>query len=142
MIKEGTSAATIRFESGAIGYHGATWGARGTKLGYSFHIHMEKGMLEYDHKEGVIRLYDKDLIHEPGNVNANNSFKVLWTRGSIASKLTQHEMNHFLDCIRTGKTPITDGWTSLQGLRVIWKLYDAEKFGVVADLRDCALPEK
>lgn len=142
MIKEGTSAATIRFESGAIGYHGATWGARGTKLGYSFHIHMEKGMLEYDHKEGVIRLFEKDLIHEPGNVNAGNSYKVLWTRGATASKLTQHEMNHFLDCIRNGKTPITDGWTSLQGLRVIWKMYDAEKFGVVADLRDCALPEK
>jgi hypothetical protein len=43
--------------------------------------------------------------------------------------------------VRTGKKPITDGYSSLQGLRVIWKMYNAEKNGFVADLRDCALPE-
>jgi len=57
------------------------------------------------------------------------------------SKQTQNELRHFLDCIRTGRKPDTDGYTALQGLRVIWKLYDAEKQGIVADLRDCALPE-
>jgi predicted dehydrogenase len=38
LLKEGTSAVILRFESGAIGYHGATWGARGTRLSYDFQI--------------------------------------------------------------------------------------------------------
>jgi hypothetical protein len=39
------------------------------------------------------------------------------------------------------KIPMTDGHSALQSLRVIWKLYDAEKFGIVADLRGLGLPE-
>jgi len=37
MEREGTSNVAIRFASGALGYHFGTWGARGTRLGYSFH---------------------------------------------------------------------------------------------------------
>lgn len=36
LLREGTSALVIRFKSGAIGYHGATWGARGSRLSYDF----------------------------------------------------------------------------------------------------------
>jgi predicted dehydrogenase len=52
------------------------------------------------------------------------------------------EMDHFLDCIEKGLEPFTDGASSLQGLRVIWKLYEAEDQGVVADLRGLGLPDK
>ena len=31
MMREGTSVLSMAFESGALGYHGATWGARGTR---------------------------------------------------------------------------------------------------------------
>ena len=48
MEKEGTSNAIIEFENGALGYHFGTWGAQGTRLGYSIHIHCTKGMLEFD----------------------------------------------------------------------------------------------
>ncbi len=143
MLREGTSAATIKFESGAVGYHGATWGARGTRLGYDFQLQTEKGMLEYDHGAGEIRLYSSETVHVPGLEGAGCGYcRVIWKREGAASKQTQHEIAHFLDCVRTGKTPNTDGYSSLQGLRVIWKMYDAEKAGVIADLRDCALPEK
>jgi len=141
MLREGTSAATIKFASGAVGYHGATWGARGTRLGYDFQLQMEKGLLEYDHGAGIIKLYNEETRHIPGSEAGGGRYKILWQREGAASKQTQHEINHFLDCIRTGKTPDTDGRSALQGLRLIWKLYDAEKAGVVADLRDCALPE-
>ena len=36
-------------------------------------------------------------------------------------------MAHFIDCIETGETPLTDPVSSLEGLKVIWKLYDAEE---------------
>ena len=142
MLREGTSVATIKFENGALGYHGATWGARGTKLGCSFQVMMEKGMLEYDHLLGEIRLYDENSEHIPGEATKNeHDFKVLWKRESEVNKETQHEMRHFVDCINNKKKPLTDGRSSLQSLRIIWKMYDAEKQGIIADLRGLGLNE-
>lgn len=134
MLREGTSAATIQFESGAIGYHGATWGARGTRLGWDCQIQTEKGMIEYDRFAGMIKLYDQIKIHNPGEAEVQ-TYKVLWKQDPNLSKQTQHEIRHFADCIMNGKTPFTDAYSALQGLRVIWKMYDAEKHGVIADLR-------
>jgi predicted dehydrogenase len=54
-------------------------------------------------------------------------------------KHLEAEMRHFLECIETGKTPLTDGRSSLQSLRVIWRLYEAEEQGTVADLRGLGL---
>ena len=50
-------------------------------------------------------------------------------------------MAHFLDCIETGQTPLTDGKSSLQGLRVIWRLYEAEQAGNIADLTGLGLDD-
>lgn len=136
LLKEGTSAATILFENGAIGYHGATWGARGTRLAYDFQIQTEKGLLEYDHFEGMVKLYHEGTEHQPGVVTEKyNNYQVLWKREGESSKETQYEILHFIDCIRTKKKPLTDGHSALQGLRVIWKLYEAEKLNILADLR-------
>jgi predicted dehydrogenase len=44
-------------------------------------------------------------------------------------------MAHFIDCIETGKTPDTTPEDSLEGLRVIWKLYEAEENCQIANLR-------
>lgn len=134
LLREGTSAVTMKFESGAIAYHGATWGARGTRLGYDFQIQTEKGLLDYDHKKGTITYYSRAEVHQPGE-KSKHTEEVIWNEGN-GEKATQHEINHFVDCVLTGAKPLTDGESALRSLRVIWKLYDAEKFGVVADLRD------
>lgn len=142
MLREGTSVVTMKFENGALGYHGATWGSRGTKMGCSFQLIMEKGLLEYDHFEGEIRLYDELREHIPGEpIENGNKYKVIWRRESEVNKETQHEVAHFADCVANDKKPVTDGRSALQSLRVIWKMYDAEKFGVMADLRGLGLPE-
>jgi len=140
MMREGTSAAVIQFESGALGYHGATWGARGTRLGYDFQIQTEKGLLEYEKKSGEVRLYNKNAEHRPGD-DENAEYTVLFRDPAAKTKQTQHEILHFVDCIRTGKKPMTDAYSALQGLRIIWKMYDAEKHNVVADLRGLGLDE-
>ena len=54
MEKDGTSNAVIEFEGGQLGYHFGTWGARGTKLGYSFQAHCTEGMLEIDFQSGKL----------------------------------------------------------------------------------------
>ena len=141
LMKEGTSAAIFYFENGAIGYHGATWGARGTRMSYDFQIQTEKGMLEYDHYEGKIKLYDASVDHVPGVLENPTTYKVLWEREGEKSKDTQHEIAHFADCVINGKKPLTDAKSALAGLRVIWKLYDAEKNDTVADLRGLGLDD-
>lgn len=127
MEREGTSNVTIQFEGGRIGYHFGTWGARGTKMGYAFHAHGTDGMIEADIRGGELRVHkgtDVDVIvqHQSG-------------------KHTEEEMRHFLDCIDTGQQPLTDGPGSLQGLRVIWRLYEAEDNGGLADLRGLGLDQ-
>ena len=147
LLKEGTSTAIMQFESGAIGYHGATWGARGTKLGADFQVQTEKGMLEYHRYEDEIRLYDGSVEHVPGVIEETFPYKVLWkgTNEKRAdggpSKHTQFEVLHFLECIQTGKRPTIDGRAALQSLRVIWAMYNAEKQNVVADLRGLGLEQ-
>ena len=55
------------------------------------------------------------------------------------AKHTELEMAHFVDCIETGLTPLTDSIGSLEGLQVIWKLYEAEERREMADLRGLGL---
>jgi len=127
MEREGTSNVSIEFEGGRLGYHFGTWGARGTRLRYSFHAHCTEGMLEAAISEGKLIAHVKDqqevlLEAAPG-------------------KHVQNEMAHFLDCVRTGQRPLTDGEGSLQGLRIIWRLYEAEEARRVADLRGLGLDQ-
>lgn len=127
MEREGTSNVSLEFEGGRLGYHFGTWGARGTRLGYSFHAHCTGGMLE-------AAITEKKLI-----AHAGGRAEVLMEAES--GKHTENEMAHFLDCIETGRQPLTDGPGSLQGLRVIWRLYQAERENRVADLRGLGLDQ-
>jgi predicted dehydrogenase len=126
MEMEGTSHAAIKFASGALGYHAGTWGAKGSRLGYSFHAHCTEGMLEANFVQGR-------LIAIVGSEE-----KILHEYGGFAKPLA-NEMEHFIDCVATGSRPLTDGRSSLQSLRVIWRLYEAERQGRVADLRGLGL---
>jgi predicted dehydrogenase len=130
MEREGTSNVTLAFESGATGYHFGTWGARGTRLGYSFHAHCTEGMLEYRRSDPSFR-GERLIFHRGGSeevvLSAENA------------KPTQVEMAHFLDCIATGREPLTNARDSLAGLRAIWRMYDAEDRGALADLRSIEL---
>ncbi len=121
MEKEGTSNVTIEFESGAMGYHFGTWGARGSRLKGSYHAHCTEGMLEAAISQGKL-IYHRDDKEE-----------VLLEME--AGKHTENEMVHFLDCIESGEKPLTDPVSSLEGLQVIWKLYEAEAANKLADLR-------
>ena len=125
MEKEGTSNVAIRFENGALGYHFGTWGAKGTRLGYAIHAHCTEAMLEADISGGKLFLHQGEETTELAK--------------SPHEKPIENEVAHFLDCIDTGAAPLTNGPDSLTGLRVIWRLYEAEQQGTVADLRGLGL---
>ena len=102
---------------------------------------MEKGLLDYDRYRGVIKLYDQNKEHDAGQAE-NQSYVVLWEHDTTTiAEQTQHEIRHFADCIINNKTPITDGRTALKSLQVIWKMYDAEKHNMIADLRGLGFSE-
>lgn len=127
MEGEGTSNVSIKFENGALGYHFGTWGARGTRLKYSFHAHCTDGMLEGTISPGRI------ILHRDAAEEATGREQLLFE--VEPGKHVHNELNHFVDCIETGQRPLTDGRRSLQSLRLIWRLYEAEEKGVVANLR-------
>ena len=104
-----------------------TWGAKGTRLKYSFHAHCTEGMLEGQIGRGRLLLHQGALEEEQGGE------KLLLE--TAVGKHVENELLHFVDCLEHGRRPLTDGRRSLRSLRVIWKLYEAEAQGVVADLR-------
>ncbi|MCM8822667.1 MAG: Gfo/Idh/MocA family oxidoreductase [Candidatus Omnitrophica bacterium] len=137
MEREGTSNVTIEFENGILGYHFGTWGARGSRLKYSFHAHCEGGMLEVSREKGQLILHHSASVHQSGFITSGQGEKVLMEVQD--AKPTAEEMKHFVDCIVNGKTPLTDAVSSLEGLRIIWKLYEAEEQHKLADLRGLGL---
>lgn len=131
MDREGTSHTIIKFENGTIGYHTGTWGARGTTSRYKVEIFGTEGTLSFstEGKNANEIVLIKNIGFEESTTN------VLW-KNDATGKNTSGEIEHFIDCVINDKTPITDGYISTTGLRVIWKLYDAEKENRIADLSD------
>jgi predicted dehydrogenase len=127
MEAEGTSNVAIKFANGALGYHFGTWGARGTRLRYSFHAHCEQAMLEAQVTQGRL------ILHRGADEDVAGRERVLLE--TEPGKHVERELAHFVECVETGARPLTDGPRSLQSLHVIWRLYEAERKGVVADLR-------
>ncbi|MYD92985.1 MAG: Gfo/Idh/MocA family oxidoreductase [Chloroflexi bacterium] len=150
MEREGTSHVTIEFEGGVLGYHFGTWGARGTKLGYSFQAHCTEGMLEIDFTNGQLLLHanlrgeqrvagrTEVLLDASTGLHQGQNDAV---RTELGRQARVAELSHFLDCVESGTRPLTNGPGSLQGLRLIWRLYQAEEQGVVADLKGLGLDE-
>ena len=127
MEREGTSNVSIEFEGGALGYHFGTWGAKGSRLKYSFHAHCTEGLLDARLTEGkLVKVVggEEEVVAE-----------------CEVSKHTENEMAHFIECIQTGQQPFTSPEESVQGLKVIWKMYEAEEQGTLADLRGCGLDQ-
>lgn len=139
MEKEGTSNVVLKFEGGVLGYHFGTWGARGTRLGYSIHIHCTEGMLEYNFFDRKLYLHS-GIKQEKANMDTESQVQVLMEEDDPTKK-TQFETRHFIECIKNGTKPLTDGPSSLQGLRAIWRMYEAEHQNTIADLTGLGLEE-
>ena len=139
MDREGTSNVCLEFENGALGYHFGTWGARGTRLGYSFMAHCEKGLIDFKLQENKLVLRGNISEHIPGTPEDCKEY-VLLDMGERTGKHTVEEMRHFLDCVETGKTPETSPEESLAGLEIIWELYKAEDEHRLADFSNINIP--
>ena len=102
---------------------------RAVRLRDAVHAHGTDGFLEADFHAGK-------LI----GIQGKEETVLFETEGQ--SKSVENEMSHFLDCIENNLRPETDGPSSLQGLRVIWRMYEAEEKRIIADLRGLGLPAR
>lgn len=82
-------------------------------------------MIVYDDvsAEGKVRIYDKGAFRKGDVTYGDFQYKlhsgdILIPRLDMQEPL-QVECNHFVDCIRTGKRPLTDGENGLRVLRVL-----------------------
>jgi len=144
MEREGSSNVALKFASGATAYHFGTWGARGSRLRYCAHAHCTGGMLELDHAAGTITLHrDRsggdlpalDALAAPGEKLESPNRVVVYRRPGEGGKAVAAQVGAFLDCIEQRRKPEVSAAASVRSLQVIWKLYEAERANVVADLR-------
>jgi predicted dehydrogenase len=120
MEGEGTSNCIIEFEEGVTAYHYGTWGSKRQNSHYLFQIDCTGAVLQ-------LRFGENRLVAmTPQGEHVCFEYS--------GEKATYHEVSHFLDCVETGRKPFTDAVSSLQGLRVIWKMYEAERTHTLADL--------
>jgi hypothetical protein len=89
-------------------------------------------MLEFDLAAGKLYLHSNLGKHNPGE---GETGKISVLAEASACKPTVQEMRHFLDCVETGAMPITNAIESLEGLKVIWELYEAEEEVKLANLK-------
>ncbi|MBK6689662.1 MAG: Gfo/Idh/MocA family oxidoreductase [Deltaproteobacteria bacterium] len=117
----------VRFPSGVIANLEVAWLAP-SKLRRTA-IVGEKKMLVYDDTENIekVKIYDQGVNFK--DPESFGEFQLSYRTGDIVSprissaEPLMNEMEHFLDCIRTGKTPSSDGRS---GLRVVEALEAAE----------------
>lgn len=113
---EGTHHSILQFDGGAVAHLVSSWGMKVRDTPALLHIHtpqaclvLSGNKLEVITQEGRKTLYEPE---EPVNSNAR----------ALA------EVEHFLDCIRTGERPETDGKEALKSHRLIWGLYSGQNY--------------
>jgi predicted dehydrogenase len=114
---------SLNFASGAIAHIQVSW-LSPSKLRRTTIVGSRK-MLVYDDTENLekVKIFDKGVNYK--DPETFGEYQLSYRAGDIVSpKLEtfeplQAEMDHFLDCIRSGRKPKTDGRSGLRVVRVL-----------------------
>ncbi|MCQ6560643.1 Gfo/Idh/MocA family protein [Paenibacillus mendelii] len=116
MEGEGTAHSVMKFESGALGYLETSWGMKYAYRPDLLHVHTKDALLMLD--ASVSKL---DVMDASGRRTL-----IAPVEGETAGFNTQGEIEHFLDCIETGRTPDTDGYAAMKSHQAIWAMYEEQ----------------
>lgn len=110
---EGTAHALMQFPDGVLASYDCSWGMRHAVLS-GIQIHCPEGLLvsNYNSVELVRGREREELLP----ASESESQPPGWA--------TLGEINHFIDCVAGGETPLTDGREGLRSLQTIWKMYE------------------
>jgi predicted dehydrogenase len=115
---------TLFFQSSCIAHVNVNWLSpvkiRQTLIGGS------SKMIVYDDLEATekIKLYDKGITVRRGEEDAHQ-FRIgyragdMWAPHLSVKEALQTEAEHFIDCVRTGASPISNGMTGLQVVEIL-----------------------
>lgn len=120
---------TLFFESKCVAHVSVNW-LSPVKVRQTF-IGGNKKMIVYDDLEPTekIKLYDKGITLDAPTEDTHQ-FRIgyragdMWAPNISTKEALQTEIEHFIDCVRTGATPVSNG---LSGLRVIEVLEAASR---------------
>jgi hypothetical protein len=102
-----------------------------------------KDIIEMKFSTGTLMLHCPGAADRPEAIESDDAEASGPNRALIFNcgegKCIQNESEHFVECVETGATPKTNAEDSIQGFRVIWRLYEAERSGTVAGLRGLGL---
>ena len=131
---EDVATATLHFDNGEIAFIHASWldpykVRKMTIVG-------SKKMLVYDdtHPNEKIKIFDKG-IDAPPHYDTYGEFQFSYRYGDIYSpRIDDHEpvkieCEHFLECIRDGKTPKSDGNSGLRVVKILEAISASMKTG-------------
>lgn len=118
---EDVATTTLNFKNGVIAFIHSSW-LDPNKIRRTTVVGAKK-MLVYDDIDAQekIKIYDKG-VEVPPYYDTYGDFQYSYRYGDIHSPRIEDyeplkkECNHFLECIRTGRTPLSDGYS---GLRVV-----------------------
>lgn len=114
---------TIGFEGGAVAHSHVSW-LDPHKI-RKFTVVGSKKMVVFDDMEGSekIRIYDKGAELTPGCEEFGDDlalrFGDILMPGLNMKEPLALECSHFIDCVRTGRQPLTDGRNGLEVLRIL-----------------------
>jgi predicted dehydrogenase len=120
---------TLFFESKCVAHVSVNW-LSPVKVRQTF-VGGSKKMIVYDDLEPTekIKVYDKGITVTAGSENANQ-FRIgyragdMWAPHISTKEALQTEVEHFIECVRTGSEPVSNG---VSGLRVIEVLEAASR---------------
>lgn len=115
---EETASVLCEFTSGTIGTFTASQAMKHGRKGMHVSVGCEHGRLELDLPAGELSVYvdgeRQELMRESGR------------------KPILEQTAHFLECIRTGKPPLTSGHAAYHAFEAIWEMYDADRENRIA----------
>jgi predicted dehydrogenase len=116
---------TMTFPAGVLGHVQASW-LDPSKVRRMTIVGREK-MIIYDDiaDEGKIKIYDKGVVYRKGKEDIYGEFQYKVHSGDIyipkieMTEPLRNECAHFIECVRTGARPRTDGENGLRVVRVL-----------------------
>ncbi len=115
---------TLFFESSCVAHISVNW-LSPIKVRQTF-IGGSRKMIVYDDMEATekVKVYDKGIILDRSSEDAHQ-FRIgyragdMWAPHISAQEALQTEVEHFVDCARTGAPPISSGLSGLQVVEVL-----------------------
>ena len=128
MPGEDTAAALFRFRNGMLGNLVVSWAARHTNLYIEFNVYGTEGFLRLTYDNDGARRLER---HADGRVETLYEFDP--RRPDVAAADGQKnfvgECEHFVECIRTGREPLTNGRAARKSMEAILAAYQGDDEG-------------